>query len=134
MELNTFKDNAAYSTVQTQISKQLEALAGDPLNNLAKLSDQDTTILESSEMHDLLARHSLAIAQLLSKMDGGALKLDPDNPDNSIEPRAAAESLIQHQTRANCLFRHVEKFKFNNLLQSSDRAIDLHLIHDIEVD
>ena len=47
MELNTFKDNAAYSSVQTQISKQLEALAGDPLNNLAKLSDQDTTILES---------------------------------------------------------------------------------------
>ena len=133
MELNTFKDNAAYSSVQTQISKQLEALAGDPLNNLAKLSDQDTTILESSEMHDLLARHSLAIAQLLTKMDGGALKLDPDNPDNSIEPRAAAESLIQHQTRANCLFRHVEKFKFNNLLQSGDRAVDLHLIHDIEV-
>ena len=73
MELNTFKDNAAYSLVQTQISKQLEALAGDPLNGLAKLSDQDTTVLEASEMHDFLTRHSLAIAQLLSKMDGGAL-------------------------------------------------------------
>ena len=86
MELNTFKDNEAYSSVQTQISKQLDALAGDPLSNLAKLSDQDTTVLEATEIHDLLAQHSLAIAQLLSKMDGGGLKLHPDNPDDTIEP------------------------------------------------
>ena len=104
MELPTYKDDEDFLTVQTQLTKHIKALAADPVASLAKLSDQDKSVLENSETHNLLAAHSLAIAHLISKIDCGALKIDPDNPEIEKEPRSAAESLLQHQSRANCLF------------------------------
>ena len=105
MEHKSFKNESSFSEVQKQLSTQFSAinLDRDLVPQISKISEPEQAILESCATHNLLAQHSLAISQLLAKIEGD-IKIDPDNPAESQTPREAADHLLSNQNRANCLF------------------------------